>query len=82
MKADITYYGLSLEYYRTGDSNITFCVRGTAEYGENYYDVEVEAYEDENGNVMVEGTDANGYEYANLIRSVITELSPYQSLIF
>lgn len=82
MKADTFYYGLSLEYYRTGESNITFCVRGTADYSENYYDVEVEAYEDEKGNVWVEGTDANGYEYNNLVRSVITELSHYKSLIF
>lgn len=82
MKATTTYYGLSLEYYRTGESNITFCVQGTADYGENYYDVEVEAYQDENGNVLVEGTDANGYEYGNLVRSVITELSHYKNLVF
>ena len=82
MKADTFYYGLSLEYYRTGESNITFCVQGTANYSENYYDVEVEAYEDENGNVLVEGTDANGYEYSNLVRKVITELSHYNSIIF
>jgi hypothetical protein len=82
MKADTTYYGLSLEYYRSGESNITFCVQGTADYSENYYDVEVGAYEDKNGNVIVDGTDANGYEYGNLVRNVIKELSHYKSLIF
>ncbi len=82
MKADTFYYGLSLEYYRSGESNITFCVQGTADYSENYYDVEVGAYEDKNGNVIVDGTDANGYEYGNLVRSVIKELSHYKSIIF
>lgn len=76
MKAEATYNGLSLEWYTMGSRNqhITFEVTGTDIY-ENYYDVTVEAYLNENGIVEMPDMDST-------VENVITNLSPYTKYIF
>lgn len=83
MKAEATYNGLSLEWYTMGDKDqfVTFEVTGTDIY-ENYYDVTVEAHKGKDGQVHVEPTDAEGYEYDDMVERVIMNLAPYMVINF
>jgi len=83
MKAEATYNGLSLEWYTMGDRDqfVTFEVTGVDIY-ENYYDVTVEAYKGKDGQVYVEPTDAEGYDYDNMVERVIMNLAPYMTINF
>ena len=79
MKSGKTYYGLTLESYNEV-GNITFYVEGTHDINEDYYNVAVNAEEDCKGNVVVETTDNYGYEYDNVVRTAIVQLSHYNIL--
>ena len=79
MKSEKTYCGLTLESYNQGDY-ITLYVSGTHDINEDYYNVVVNAEEDGKGNVVVETTDNHGYEYDNVVRTAIVQLSHYNIL--
>ena len=79
MKSEKTYYGLTLESYNEV-GNITFYVEGTHDINEDYYNVAVNGREDGKGNVVVETTDEYGYNYDNVVRTAIVQLSHYNIL--
>lgn len=79
MKPEKTYNGLTLEYYNEV-GNITFYVEGTHDINEDYYNVAVNGREDGKGNVVVETTDNYGYDYDNVVRTAIVQLSHYNIL--
>ena len=79
MKSEKTYYGLTLESYNEV-GNITFYVEGTHDINEDFYNVAVNAREDGKGNVVVETTDEYGYNYDNVVRTAIVQLSHYNIL--
>ena len=81
MKSGKTYYGLTLESYNEV-GNITFYVEGTHDINEDFYSVAVNAREDGKGNVVVETTDENGYDYDDVVRTAIARLSHYPSIVF
>jgi hypothetical protein len=79
MKSEKTYYGLTLESYNEL-GNITFYVEGNHDINEDFYNVAVNGREDGKGNVVVETTDENGYNYDNVVRTAIVQLSHYNIL--
>ena len=79
MKSEKTYNGLTLEYYNEV-GNITFYVEGNHDINEDYYNVAVNGREDGKGNVVVETTDNYGYDYDNVVRTAIAQLSHYNIL--
>mgnify|MGYP005996270127 FL=1 len=79
MKSEKTYYGLTLESYNEV-GNITFYVEGTHDINEDFYNVAVNGREDGKGNVVVETTDEYGYNYDNVVRTAIVQLSHYNIL--
>ena len=79
MKSEKTYNGLTLEYYNEL-GNITCYVAGTHDINEDYYNVSINAEEDGKGNVVVETTDEYGYDYDNVVRTAIVQLSHYNIL--
>lgn len=79
MKSEKTYYGLTLESYNEV-GNITFYIAGTHDINEDFYSVTVNAREDGKGNVVVETTDEYGYNYDNVVRTAIVQLSHYNIL--
>ena len=79
MKSEKTYYGLTLESYNEA-GNITFYVEGTHDINEDFYNVAVNGREDGKGNVVVETTDEYGYNYDNVVRTAIVQLSHYNIL--
>jgi len=79
MKSEKTYNGLTLEYHNEV-GNITFYVSGTHDVNEDYYNVAVNGREDGKGNVVVETTDEYGYNYDNVVRNAILQLSHYNIL--
>ena len=81
MKSEKTYHGLTLESYNEV-GNITFYVEGTHNINEDFYNVAVNARDDEKGNVLVETTDEYGYDYDDVVRTTIVRLSHYRSIVF
>jgi hypothetical protein len=71
-----TFNGLATSYYTTGSENITFCIRGEHNVTEDYYSLEVEGLRDHKGNVWVDGTDSNGFEYDSLVEACIAYAVP------
>ena len=68
--------GVHASYYTMGSENITFCIRGTHNITENFYHVDVEGSIAENGDVWVERTDSNGFDYDDLVEACITMVAP------
>ena len=77
------YYGLHTSYYLSGSENITFVIQGEHNITEDYYNCEVNGIIDHNGNVHVDGTDSNGFEYDGVVEMGITfAQADYMTLYF
>lgn len=81
--AENTYEGIFTSYYLSGSENITFVIQGEHSVTEDYYNCEVEGTIDNNGNVWLEGTDSNGFEYDSVVEMGITfAQADYMTLYF
>ena len=71
----VSYYTMGGEHWSRSET-ITFCVRGTHNITEDFYHVDVEGRIAENGDIWVEQTDSNGFDYDDLVEACITMVAP------
>jgi len=71
---EITYNGITGKCYKHHNKYVIFEILGRHNITKKHYACEVEGSIN-NESIIVENVDCNGYEYDNLIRTMIKEMS-------
>ena len=71
----VSNYTMGGEHWPRSET-ITFCVRGTHNITENFYHVDVEGSVADNGDIWIEQTDSNGFDYNDFVEACITMVAP------